>query len=267
MSCDGRAVPVGPEQIRLTGYAVSSSRMVLAVVNVVNYEPYRWQGEAFSLKAPYPRIPWRVPSFNGIQVTCGTVTAWNGITIDALSGRPIGTAAWPYVLCDDSGTLRAEADAATSNGYADAALKIGKLRIWVPDIDNIAVSPRGKYLAWVGARYSWPVCVEQLRENAFAECGRLLQPYQQIMGISVTDDGAVITSAQNIELTCDLCRTVYWWQPGMAEPVVLQTAAKRPQWVSRDAAQGLIARYRYLRKQQRGHARPQHRPNAAGHAH
>lgn len=245
-------------------YAVSSSRMVLAVWN---NEASHWRGEAFSLRAPYPHVPWRVPSFNGIQGTCGTVTAWNGITMDALSGRPIGTAAWPFVICNESGTVRAEADAATSDGNRSDALRIGRLRIWVPDLVNLAISPRGNYLAWVSDQSSWPVCVERLQEKAFPECSPppigvaqgvngVRQPKEQVMGISVTNHGAVITSAQNIWLTCDLCQNVYWWRPGMAEPALLQKQANGPQWVTRSAAQALIARYRYLRKQKRAKAKP-----------
>ena len=243
-------------------FAVSSSRMVLALADG------KRRVRVYSLHPPYRRLPWRgpqpLPRFHPMLLpTCGTIAAWtkHGI-VDGLTGRQISISGYWRPACSADRKVAAGASEAalrrllTGGPFPAPTLYLGRRSLGPADV-YYAVSPRGKYVAWVAAgsadRPGWPVCVLPTRGSAVPRC----TPYLDLGWAadagasldSVADDGTVIFAAQSQWRDCPGCRSVYLWTPRAApmRPVLMHPRARDPQWITPAAARGLIARYKYLR--------------------
>ena len=264
------------EELRVTGsgavsaFAVSSRGMILALAE------RKRRVRAYSLRPPSRKLPWHgpqpLPRFHPLLLpTCGTIAAWTkkGI-VDGLTGREISISGYWRPACSADrrvvvGLSKAARRWLTSSGPLPApALYIGRQRLGPADV-YYAVSPHGRYVAWVAFGSvnvpSWPVCVVRADGPTPSRCtpstGLGWAAYWRASLDSVADDGSVIFAAQNGPYGCPGCRSVYYWTPAAPAtlPVLMEPSGTDPQWITPAAARALIARYKYLRAHRKQPAR------------
>jgi hypothetical protein len=268
------------EELRVTGgvavstFAVSSRRMILALADG------KRRVRVYSLRPPYRKLPWHgpqpLPRFHPLLLpTCGTIAAWTrtGI-VDGLTGREISIDGYWRPACSADRKVAAGASEAAlrrllaGGPFPAPGLYLGKRPLGPADV-YYAVSPHGRYVAWVAFGSvnvpSWPVCVVRAGGSTPPSCtpsaGLGWAAYWRASLDSVADDGAVIFAAQNGPYGCPGCRSIYYWTPAAAAtlPVLMEPSGADPQWITPAAARALVARYKYLRshKKQPARERPQ----------
>lgn len=264
-------------QMTLSAFAVSSRRMMLAVADG------KRRVRVYSLRPPYRELPWRgpqpLPRFHPMLLpTCGTIAAWTkGGIVDGLTGREISSNEYWRPACSADGqvVVGAKTNAPEQLLRGGAALYLGGRRI-SPATRYYAVSPGGRYVAWVAAgsvlgRLDWPVCVARTGGQGPPQCAPSATdigwvPYSEASLDSVADDGSLIFAAQNAAYSCPGCRSIYFWTPDspLNLPVLMVPSGTGPQWITPAAARALIARYKYLRAHRKHAARkgPQDRKKA-----